>query len=224
MPGLHSRTGRARRMGAILWWVDTTLQRHPSAGSHSIPITPSFSERTFLLMLKKLKDQIAVQWGRFTGWLDVLERRWKSYWLKRVASATAFAMVAGFTLLALYGPAVSVSYLVTAAGLLLVALSLLVRFKFLQDLATLSGVALAAWWYVQSLPGVFNPVQHVRFDAEPQTSGFFVLPKTRPQGKSQIDDCDFDSASSTLTCSVRVVPVPPEKTVEAPDDRLSLQP
>jgi uncharacterized membrane protein len=50
-------------------------------------------------MLKKLKDQIAVQWGRFTGWLDVLERRWKSYWLKRVASATAFAMVAGFTLL-----------------------------------------------------------------------------------------------------------------------------
>lgn len=175
-------------------------------------------------MLKKLKNLIAVQWERFTGWLDVLEQRWKSYWLKRVASATAIAMVAGFILLALYGPAVSVSYLVTAAGLLLVALSLLLRFKFLQDLATLSGVALAAWWYVQSLPGVFNPVQHVRFDAEPQTSGFFVLPKTRPLGKTQVDDCDFDSASSTLTCSVRVVPVPTEKLVEAPDDRLSLQP
>lgn len=112
----------------------------------------------------------------------------------------------------------------TAAGLLLVALSLLLRFKFLQDLATLSGVTLAVWWYVQSLPGVFNPVQHVRFDAEPQTSGFFVLPKTRPLGKTQVDDCDFDSASSTLTCSVRVVPVPTEKLVEAPDDRLSLQP
>lgn len=37
--------------------------------------------RTFQLMLKKLKNLIPVQWERFTGWLDVLERRWESYWL-----------------------------------------------------------------------------------------------------------------------------------------------
>lgn len=157
-------------------------------------------------MLKKLKNQIAVQWRRLTEWLYVLECRWKSYWLKKVAYAAAFAMVAGFTLLALYGPAVSLSYLVTAASLLLVALSLLVRFKFLQDLATLAGVALAAWWYVQSLPGVFNPVQQVFFDADPESSGFYVLPQVNKDKLTFVEACKFESATSTMSCKVRVVP------------------
>ncbi len=164
---LTNRPGPKNGSVSVPGWHNTSTSPFRQTSSAS-PNTIVF-RRTFQLMLKKLKNLIPVQWERFTGWLDVLERRWESYWLKRVASATAFAMVAGFILLALYGPAVSVSYLVTAAGLLLVALSLLLRFKFLQDLATLSGVALAVWWYVQSLPGVFNPVRHVRFDAEPQT-------------------------------------------------------
>ncbi|MEQ1053934.1 hypothetical protein [Pseudomonas aeruginosa] len=157
-------------------------------------------------MLKKLKNQIAVQWRRLTEWLYVLECRWKSYWLKKVAYAAAIAMVAGFTLLALYGPAVSLSYLVTAAGLLLVALSLLVRFKFLQDLATLAGVALAAWWYLHSLPGVFNPVQQVFFDADPESSGFYVLPQVNKDKLTFVEACKFESATSTMSCKVRVVP------------------
>lgn len=152
--------------------------------------------------LTNVKIRMNLALAKTKEWLAAKELKWKSYWLKKVAWTAFFSLIATFVMVPFFGAPISIGYLVTAAGLLLVAFSLLVKYKFLQDLSTLIGVLLAGYWYIHSVGGAFNPVEHVVLSTDPK-DGYFALVKVVKDGDSVKEDCSFSPINSTLTCNVR---------------------
>lgn len=146
-------------------------------------------------------------WRSFRDFFKKQEERWKKSLLRTTVNLIFFVAVCGFVFNALYGSSVSQGYMVTAFGLILVAFSQLLKHKVLQDLATLIGVALVGWWYIHTLPGVFNNVPNLMLDSDPQQSGYHVIVQVE-DGK---EVCSFDSAAK-LNCKVWVAPIVPAAT------------
>lgn len=154
-------------------------------------------------LMKRIKSCLKRKLATCKAWLAAKEQKWKTYWLKWVAVMTILALIFTFCMVPFFGTAISLSYLVTAAGLLLVAFSLLVRFKFLQDLATLLGIVLAGYWYIHSVGGAFNPVDEVFLITE-QKGGYVALVKVVKDKDSRKQACSFDPTKAQLTCEVRI--------------------
>ncbi|HHH9441346.1 TPA: hypothetical protein ACP32N_003285 [Pseudomonas aeruginosa] len=168
-------------------------------------------------MLKWLKNKVASAVTWLSQWIDRLVRREKARWLRLSLFAVIGVVAAGGILAVKYGENVGLNYMATASGLLLVVWSLLARHKFVQDLMTLAGVFLTAYWYVHTLPDRPEegsnpiPIQHLLLDSTPQSSGYYALVKVKDGLQGKVEDCSFRSETSTLTCAVRIVPVQPEK-------------
>lgn len=149
-------------------------------------------------------DRIKVKLQNTQQRLNRWENTWKKALLRKTFGLAILILLFGYTLTVVFGLGVSMGYMVTAYGLLLVSLSLLAPYKFLQDLTTFIGVCLVGWWYINSLPGVFNPVKNVMLDTAPEHSGYYAAIKIK-EGKQA---CLFTTDSATLICEVQVVAVP----------------
>lgn len=137
-------------------------------------------------------------------WLDAQEKHWKEKTLKWVFRASMLAVITAIVMHFIYGAGISLNYLVTITGLLLVAFSLLTPLKILQDVATLLGVLLVAWWYVNSLPGIFYPFNSVILMPSHAEQGIIVKIPYKKTEEGSEQDCFFDTKTAILMCNITI--------------------
>ncbi|MFJ2479113.1 hypothetical protein ACIOWE_02410 [Pseudomonas sp. NPDC087598] len=151
-----------------------------------------------------LRDNLQGSYRRLQSQTKEKELRRKAALLKFLPVFLFLVVGAGLFVNAQSGVAVAMGYFVTALGLILVTLGLLISSKFLQNVVTLLGVVLAGGWYLYSLPGVFHPVDHAVLNVQPDKSGYTV--NVIVEGEKRLEKCSFAPKTSTLTCEVKVEP------------------
>lgn len=151
-----------------------------------------------------LRDNMQGGYRRLQSQTKEKELRWKAALLKFLPVFLFLVIGAAFFINAQSGVAVAMGYFVTALGLILVTLGLLISSKFLQNVVTLLGVLLAGGWYLYSLAGVFHPVDHAILNVKPDKSGYTV--NVIVDGEKRLEKCSFVAKTSTLTCEVKVEP------------------
>lgn len=150
------------------------------------------------------RDNLQGGYRRLQSQTREKELRLKAALLKFLPVFLFLVIGAAFVINKESGVAVAMGYFVTALGLILVTLGLLISSKFLQNVVTLLGVLLAGGWYLYSLPGVFHPVDHAVLNVQPDKSGYTV--NVIVEGEKRLEKCSFVPKTSTLTCEVKVEP------------------
>lgn len=163
--------------------------------------TPPKEQSTWAAVRLRIRFTVA----RCQAWLEEREQRWKTKCLKWVGSAVIFALIATVVIAYLAGFDISMGYLATAVGLLLVAFSVLTRSMYLQNIATLFGVVLVGTWYAYSLFGLFNPVKEVLLNVGGQSGVADVRVLETSDGKDRKQNCQFDTKKGILVCEVNVI-------------------